>query len=225
MLQQQNESLETEGAAIKNEELVLTRELGKSLDEKTNCEKVSNRVKLAAKTQLVLEEYLQRLREEKLDEFRFNFMECFGFLFGKKDFVRSIDIEPSSFDITLLNPNGIKIHKTELSAGERQVYAIALLWALARTSRRQLPFIIDTPLGRLDTEHRANIMKNFLPNASHQVIVFSTDTEIDRCYFDQLSPFVSKSYQLEYDEGSGKTYVKEGYFWKAKEEVLMNELQ
>ncbi len=225
MLQQQYETLELEGAAIRNEQLLLTRELSKELDEKASYAKVSSRVKLAARTQLVLGEYLRRLREEKLDEFRLNFMKCLDSLFGKKDFVRSIDIEPSSFDITLIGPKGIKIPKTELSAGERQVYAIALLWALARTSGRQLPFIIDTPLGRLDTEHRTNIIKNFLPNASNQVIVLSTNTEIDQFHLDELNPSISKSYLLEYDAESGETHAKEGYFWKAKEEVLVNELQ
>ena len=78
-------------------------------------------------------------------------------------------------------------------------------------------------MGRLDTDHRKNIMENFLLNASHQIIVFSTNTEIDQHYFDQLKPYIAKAYNLEYDSEKRETTVKEGYFWKNLE-VQKNEL-
>ena len=63
------------------------------------------------------------------------------------------------------------LHKDELSAGEKQIYAIAILEALAKTSGRHLPIIIDTPLGRLDSEHCTKLINNYFPYASHQVII------------------------------------------------------
>jgi DNA sulfur modification protein DndD len=99
-----------------------------------------------------------------------------------------------------------------LSAGEKQVYAIAMLWALARTSGRALPMIIDTPLARLDSEHRAAIVERYLPAASHQVIVLSTDTEVDRTLLEKLMPAVSHTFRLEYDSKLGSTAAVPGYF-------------
>ncbi len=101
-----------------------------------------------------------------------------------------------------------------------------MLWALARGSGRPLPFIIDTPLGRLDASHRQNIVQNFFPRASHQVILFSTDTEIDQQLFKKLQPYISKSYHLEYDEKAKTTCVSAGYFWEPqKKEAVVSELQ
>jgi DNA sulfur modification protein DndD len=215
MLQQQYTTLTKEADTLRYQLTLVEREQTNILNKKSQYDKVNERLKLAARTQDVLEEYLQRLRDEKVNEFRGNFLECFNFLFGKKGFIQSVNVDATNFDITLLTSRGVLIPKAELSAGERQIYAMALIWALARTSGRQMPFIIDTPLGRLDAEHRGNIMKSFLPNASNQVIVFSTNTEVDQYHFDQLQPYISKSYNLEYNPDKGETKVREGYFWKA----------
>ena len=225
MLQQQFATLEKESDDAKYQHTLVTRELTNTLNEKSQYDKTSERLNLATRTQDVLEEYLQRLRDEKVNEFRDNFLQCFNFLFSKRGFVHSVNVDATSFDITLLTSNGALISKAELSAGERQVYAMAMIWALAKTSGRQLPFIIDTPLARLDTEHRSNIMKSFLINASHQVIIFSTNTEIDQPYFDRLQPYISKAYNLKYNPEKGETEIKEGYFWKTLSDGVLDELQ
>lgn len=72
--------------------------------------------------------------------------------------------------------------------------------------------IVDTPLARLDSDHRRLLAENYFPHASHQVIVLSTDTEIDRKYFDLMHEHVSHSYTLEYSSQVNGTIVKVGYF-------------
>lgn len=182
-------------------------------NEKIHFDKQNLQVKLAIKSQKVLEEYLELSRAEKINEFKENFLECFNLLIGKQNMVGDANISQLNFNIELLSPRGIPIAKSELSAGERQIYAMAMIWSLAKTSGRALPFIIDTPLGRFDSDHRNNVLENFLSNASHQMIIFSTNTEVDKPYFNQLKPYIAKAYNLEYDSSEGKTVVKEGYFW------------
>jgi DNA sulfur modification protein DndD len=222
-LQQKQAITEKEIESIKLQLTIILREQDKLLNEKTQFDKSIRRLELAAKTQDVLEEYLQRLRTEKVGEFRENFLECFNLLFGKQNLVSNVDVSASNFEITLLTSQNIPLPRVELSLGERQIYAMAMIWALAKTSNRLLPFLMDTPLGRLDTDHRKNIMDNFLLNASHQIIVFSTNTEIDQHYYDQLQPYIAKAYNLEYDSDKRETTVKQGYFWKSLE-VEKNEL-
>jgi DNA sulfur modification protein DndD len=182
-------------------------------NEKIHFDKQNLQVKLAIKSQKVLEEYLELSRAEKINEFKENFLECFNLLIGKQNMVGDANISQLNFNIELLSPRGIPIAKSELSAGERQIYAMAMIWSLAKTSGRALPLFIDTPLGRFDSDHRNNVLENFLSNASHQMIIFSTNTEVDKPYFNQLKPYIAKAYNLEYDSSEGKTVVKEGYFW------------
>ena len=68
---------------------------------------------------------------------------------------------------------------------------MSLLWGLAQTSELKLPIIIDTPLSRLDSTHRDNIVNNYFPNAGEQVVILSTDTEIDNNYYRSLKPRLS----------------------------------
>ncbi|MCE2498897.1 MAG: DNA sulfur modification protein DndD [Nitrosopumilaceae archaeon] len=100
-----------------------------------------------------------------------------------------------------------------LSEGERQMFAVSVMWALAQTSGRPLPFVVDTPLARLDMAHRSSMTREFLPGCSHQVLVLSTDSEIDRERLAELGPRVARSYTLEYDEAEGSASCRPGYFW------------
>ena len=87
-----------------------------------------------------------------------------------------------------------------------------MLKALAEVSGRKLPMIIDTPLARLDSIHRDRLVENFYPTASHQVIILSTDTEIDISYKEKLTPYLAQSYLLNFNEKSETTEVSTGYF-------------
>lgn len=142
--------------------------------------------------QLVLESYRQLLRKASL--------------------VTRLAIDPQSFALTLYGRDGRALGGERLSAGERQLLAIALLWGLAKASGRPLPTAIDTPLGRLDTGHRLHLVERYFPFVSHQVMLFSTDEEIAGAYLDKLRPFIGRSYRLAYDDAAGTTKIVEGYF-------------
>jgi len=83
-----------------------------------------------------------------------------------------------------------------------------------------VPVVIDTPLARLDSDHRRLLVENYFPFASHQVVLLSTDTEVDQVYFDALKPAVARAYHLDYDQTEFTTAVKQGYFWKEHDEAF-----
>lgn len=171
---------------------------------------------LAAKGIKALIEFEIALLEQKINQVRHNFVEIFNSLLRKRNFITDLQIDSKTFNTRLIKTNGRVIEKSALSAGEKQIYAIAMLWSLAKTSGRHLPMIVDTPLGRLDREHRDNLMKFYFPHVSHQVIILSTDTEIDDLYVNQLDDFISESYLLEYNHELGSTQVLPGYFTNLK---------
>ena len=139
-------------------------------------------------------------------------LECYQHLLRKSSLVTRLSIDPESFEVSLFGRNGEALPTASLSAGERQLLAIALLWGLAKASGRPLPTAIDTPLGRLDTDHRRHFVEHYVPFASHQTLLFSTNEEIVGDYLKQLSPFIGRCYFLDHDDGKGRTRVTPGYF-------------
>jgi DNA sulfur modification protein DndD len=115
--------------------------------------------------------------------------------------------------MTLFGADGHEVHAGRLSAGERQLLAISTLWGLARASGRPLPTIIDTPLGRLDSHHRSNLVESYFPYASHQVIILSTDEEIGSKHLANLKPRIARTFQLLYSGTTKSTAVVPGYFF------------
>lgn len=139
-------------------------------------------------------------------------LESYQQLLRKATLVTRLSIDPEKFSITLFGSDGQVLTAERLSAGERQLLGIALLWGLAKASGRPLPTAIDTPLGRLDAGHRMHLVERYLPFASHQVLLLSTDEEIEGEYLDQLKPWIGKSYHLRYDDDAGNTQIVPGYF-------------
>ena len=174
------------------------------------------RAQLVADVQSVLDAYSGQLTRAKVKSLQDTVVSCFNQLCRKHGLVKQIEIDSRSFAVTLYDRQNRSIPKAELSAGEKQIYAISILWGLAKTSGRPLPMIIDTPLGRLDSDHRCRLIEHYFPYASHQVVVLSTDTELDKQNFEMLSPHVSHAYHLAYDQIQGSTKAEESYFWRIK---------
>jgi len=170
------------------------------------------RVERAAKIQVVLDEYKARITDIKLEELQGRVAEYFNRLCRKQQLVRSVAIDPDHYRVTLYTENGEVLPKSSLSAGERQLYAMSLLWALRSVSGRQLPIIVDTPMGRLDTDHRRTLLTEFFPHAAHQLVLLSTDTELDAEGYALLSPSISRAYLLNFNMGKNCTEVEERYF-------------
>ncbi|BAN34917.1 ATPase involved in DNA repair [Sulfuricella denitrificans skB26] len=172
-------------------------------------------VLLAKNSREVLADFSSEMTKRKIEKLEQEFAATFSRLARKDDAIVSAKIDPANFEVHLSNKKGQSIPKNDLSAGEKQIYAIAMLEALAHTSGRKLPIIIDTPLGRLDSHHRGKLVDNYFPRASHQVIILSTDTEVDAKFYQGLSSHISHSYHIRYDAIEGCSSLEEGYFWKS----------
>jgi DNA sulfur modification protein DndD len=169
----------------------------------------------SAKVQETLKLFRERLTLRKLNKLEVEVTECFRYLLHKSDLVHRVAIDTHTFSLSLYDLQGKPVPKHRLSAGEKQLLAIAFLWGLARVSGRRLPVAIDTPLGRLDSSHRSNLVERYFPSASHQVILLSTDTEIGQKEVQALreNEAIAREYLLKYDSSTRQTTVQPGYFW------------
>ncbi|PYC25271.1 DNA sulfur modification protein DndD [Pseudomonas jessenii] len=193
---------------------VVARHLDDLYTEIADSQEEERLTELAQNAREVLKEFSTRARVEKLIELESQFYTSFNGLARKEDRNLSIQINPNSFEVVLIDDEGVILRKEELSAGEKQIFAISILEALARTSGRSLPVVIDTPLGRLDSIHRKKLVENYFPKTSHQVIILSTDTEIDYAFYEGLQGSISHSYHLVYNPETRSTQAEEGYFWR-----------
>ncbi len=162
--------------------------------------------------QSVLAAYTAQLTQAKIATLGDAIAEGFNQLSHKSDRIKRVELDPQTFAVTLYDTQNRALLKEELSAGEKQIYTTALLWALARTSGKALPMILDTPLGRLDSSHRQLLVERYFPYASHQIILLSTDTEVEGDLCSLLEPHISHTFHLSYQQTEGLTTIKEGYF-------------
>ena len=105
-----------------------------------------------------------------------------------------------------------KVNINDFSKGEKQIYILCLIWAIIKSSGVEIPFIIDTPYARIDETHRNALTTTYLPNISKQVIILSTNKEIDSELYKVVKPYVCNEYLLLYNTNLRKTEVKDGYF-------------
>lgn len=164
----------------------------------------------ATRVQATLRKLKEKAITQHINRIERSIHSSFRSLLGKPDLVEGVQISPENFAVHLRDRDGNVTRLDRLSAAERQLFAVSMLWGLATAAGRQLPTVIDTPLGRLDSKHRENLVTSYFPRASHQVILLSTDTEISGDYLDKLTPAIGRTYVLQYDSSTQSTTARSG---------------
>ena len=130
----------------------------------------------------------------------------------RNDYLSRVEIDDEGA-VELLSPDGVDLRQYDLSAGEKQIFTQSLFSAIAAVSGRTFPLVIDTPLGRLDDDHRLNVLKH-LASRKGQVFLISTDTEVVGPYLAAIRSRVAKAYLIKNrtDGSIGCSWPEEGYF-------------
>ena len=130
----------------------------------------------------------------------------------RNDYLSRVEIDDEGA-VELLSPDGVDLRQYDLSAGEKQIFTQSLFSAIASVSERVFPLVVDTPLGRLDDDHRLNVLKH-LASRKGQVFLISTDTEVVGPYLAAIRSKVAKAYVIknQTDGSIGRSWPEEGYF-------------
>ena len=107
----------------------------------------------------------------------------------------------------------VELDKERLSSGEKQIFVMSLYWAMMNQSKNELPFIIDTPFARIDTEHRANITEHFFKKLTGQLLILSTDEELSSNHLKAMRDQISHVYMLEYGQDK-KTHIHQDQYFE-----------
>lgn len=209
-----NKKLVKENDLLKKEEEILN-ELNKEISEIKNQIigklKDENKTSVVTDIQSVLKNYVHLISERKLKIVKSNFIEMFNKLHRKKGFIKNVQIDSKTLEIKLYHKHGLLDNRL-LSAGEKQVYILSLLLAFLKASNQMIPLVFDTLLGRLDKDHRENIIKEYLPNASKQVLILSTDSEITIENYRLLKKYIAKEYTNNFNISKQELEISNSYF-------------
>jgi DNA sulfur modification protein DndD len=189
------------------------RRLTASVSEQIEGQAVARILGASERTRETMKRFRGAILERRVRRIEGMVLESFQHLTRKAALLSGLRIDPASFALTLHGADGRELSSERLSAGERQILAVAILWALARASGRALPVVIDAPLGRLDSAHRARLVERYFPHASHQVILLSTDEEIDEAHHARLSPSIGRSYLIRHEDRTCSSTLSPGYFF------------
>lgn len=120
--------------------------------------------------------------------------------------IRTVPLIPSTLRLLM------QLNKTSLSNGEKQIFIMALYHSLVQLCNHEIPFIIDTPFARIDTEHRRNISTHFFCKLNGQVFILSTNEEINSAHVQIMGDKIAATYMLENTDNKRTTVVSNRYF-------------
>ena len=140
--------------------------------------------------------------------------------YGYESLCKTVNAPKDSKDLTqylnsYLKPTVkvlMEISIDSLSKGEKQIFVMSLYWAMMKQSKCQLPFIIDTPFARIDTEHRTNIVDHFFKRLPGQLLILSTNEEINAKHMQAMSDSISNNFMLEFGEDKRTRIAENRYF-------------
>ena len=188
----------------------------KQFDEKIDALQSSSiqksqlqKIKVAEKN---LANFKKRIIDGSINSFEAQIASKFQFLNRKDSLIDSIQIDKETYMIEAINKEKKVIGLEDLSAGERQLLAISILWSLSEVSKINVPVVIDTPLGRLDSKHREQLITKYFPQAGSQTIILSTDEEIIGKYYKSLKPYIGNEYLCDESKETKSGKIVQGYF-------------
>ncbi|MDQ1232269.1 DNA sulfur modification protein DndD [Sphingomonas sp. SORGH_AS 879] len=159
-----------------------------------------------------LERWIAAQAASKYDRFAEAVSECFRRL-SHKDQIARVSIKRDG-SVALFDANGHDVTDYRLSAGESQLFALSLIAAVGAVAKRELPLVVDTPLSRLDSQHRAGVMKMLMERGG-QTILLTQPEEIGHRHLSALAPatagVVRITHRLQLGSGVGVSDFADGY--------------
>lgn len=150
---------------------------------------------LALRTRKTLEEYKDERRRmiRRSVEARLN--DRVAILLGPTQLIKSVSLD-DQFVMSYFDERKNEVARHSISAGMRQLVAMAMLWALKDEAEKPLPVMIDTPLGRIDRENRALLLTEYFPNAGRPLVLLPTNSEFGEDDFAMIAPSIARRYEI-----------------------------
>lgn len=187
--------------------------LNKIADKIRDFHKAESSYAMTEKLLSVSTRFRERQWRKKLDHVATEATKMVNILFRKKEYIDRIYIDHTTLELHLYSRDKQEIVKERLSAGEKEMLMLTVIWAMFKVSGWKLPFVFDTLLGRLDQDHKRALIQHFIPKCGDQVLMFTTDSEIPSEQFELINDITSTCYTLEYNVRLEQAEIVQGRYF------------
>ncbi|PZD93012.1 DNA sulfur modification protein DndD [Paenibacillus sambharensis] len=168
---------------------------------------------MTEKLLIVSKRFRERQWRKKLDDVINEATKMINILFRKKAYIERIYIDHATFELSLFDRQKQEITKERLSAGEKEMLMLTVIWAMFKVSGWKLPFVFDTLMGRLDQDHKKALIEHFIPKCGEQVLMFTTDSEITTEHFNLIKDITARCYTLDFEEKFDSVSIAQGRYF------------
>lgn len=140
---------------------------------KDRTQRSTVKVSLCSDLERVFSQSIEQLRDKLRKRVEELANDAFRHMTTQKSY-RGLEIN-DNYGLKIVDASGR--HVAVRSAGAEQIVALSLIDGLNRTGRAAGPIIMDTPFGRLDLNHRDNIL-SYLPSVTSQFVLLVHSGEI-----------------------------------------------
>lgn len=199
-------NLETQKKNTSNELTKIDTKIKQLENNVRQADDIDRQIKFAKRLGSALNEVKERLKSQKRADLEESYNRHLKQLLDSNSLITEVKIN-EHFEISYLDVQQKKVGMSTVSAGMKQLSATALLWGLKEISARDIPLIIDTPMGRIDRQHQDNLLQKYYPKVGKQVILLPTDSELDERKHALLKPYIYREYHLSNPHGT-QTQIK-----------------
>jgi len=163
-------------------------------------EEFQDKDRLASRLINELDTFIRMIKMEKKSSLEREVLSSINTLMHKKSFIHGVvvEIDSNMMDIRLIDSRGQEIAREDLSKGEQQLYATAILKALVEESGVDFPVLVDSPLQKFDDRHSRSVITSFYPQISKQVILLPLlNKELTREEYELLVQHVNSTFIID----------------------------
>ena len=184
----------------------LDKQISRAQKEEYQANLLSKKTDLAQKAANSIDDMYDRFADEKRQNIEDETKAIFKQLVWKESHFQDVRLD-KNFNLEVIDRYDTPA-RPDLSAGERQVLSLSFITAMSRISDGEAPLVMDTPFGRLSSQHRNNITEH-LPDLSNQIVLFVTDEELRDQARQNLEDHIGTEYRLEFNHDTSCTEIIE----------------
>ena len=182
----------------------LDKQISQGKKEKHQAQLLEIKMDLAQKAADSINHMYDRFADEKRQNIEAKTREIFKRLAWKENHFQDVLLD-ENFNLEVIDRYGTP-SRSEFSAGERQILSLSFITAMSCISDGEAPLVMDTPFGRLSSQHRNNITEH-LPDLSGQLVLFVTDEELRDQARKNLEARIGAEYRLHFDHDTSCTEI------------------